>query len=182
MSLSHYRGTHMYARWGVLAALALFFSAGVGSAAECGLGYRELRAEALEVLRQKFPNEAFTAGKTLDVIRMGAVEMGLQNLSLTAVCGALAERHATAGGVGRVFRANRSRYNESQVDNPQVLGRCARSRPAPVDALRLPAALRRKKGARLASVRTRRAPGRCSGSADGVRVCARGRPRAVEGR
>ena len=55
-------------------------AAGVGHATACDLTYPQLRAEALEVLRSRFPTEKFEAGEAPDVIRTGQAELGLQNL------------------------------------------------------------------------------------------------------
>lgn len=67
-----------------LCALALVFASNARSA-ECGLSFRQLRAEALEVLGSEFPDERFEAGSEPDVIRMGEAELGLQNLR-SALC------------------------------------------------------------------------------------------------
>ncbi|WP_121456958.1 hypothetical protein [Azonexus fungiphilus] len=44
------------------------------------MSYPQLRAEALELLRSKFPEQKFEVGSAPDVIRMGDAELGLQNL------------------------------------------------------------------------------------------------------
>lgn len=62
--------------------LMFLFSCGIeiGNATECNLSYSQLSTEALEVLRKKFPERKFEIGAAPDVIRMGEVEFGLQNL------------------------------------------------------------------------------------------------------
>lgn len=77
----------MFLRLVGFAAFALLYASSIGHAAECDLSYLQLRAEALEVLRNKFPDEKFEAGNAPDVIRMGAAELGLQNLR-SKVCAA----------------------------------------------------------------------------------------------
>jgi len=57
-----------------------FCGLGLGRAAECNLSYQQLRTEALELLRSKFPEQKFEIGNAPDVIRMGETEFGLQNL------------------------------------------------------------------------------------------------------
>ncbi|HRE15675.1 MAG TPA: DUF1444 family protein [Rhodocyclaceae bacterium] len=59
---------------------ALLVLAGPLSAAECDLSYSQLRAEALDVLRSKFPGERFEPGKEQSYIQMGEVQLGLHNL------------------------------------------------------------------------------------------------------
>jgi hypothetical protein len=64
---------------GVLLAL-ISSTAAMGQTTDCELTYSQLQAEALGVLRDKFPAEKFEPGATADVIRMGEAEIGLQNL------------------------------------------------------------------------------------------------------
>ena len=59
---------------------AAIFSVAAAATSACELTFPQLRTEALEILRGKFPADKFTLGKTVDVIRMGEVELGLQNL------------------------------------------------------------------------------------------------------
>lgn len=63
-------------------AVALLCAIGMGHATACELTYPQLRAEALEVLRSRFPDEKFEVGESPDVIRTGEVELGLQNLRM----------------------------------------------------------------------------------------------------
>lgn len=80
MSHSHHRHAPVNAWTLNVLVLAFLFFCGFGHAAECNLSYPQLRAEALELLRSKFPEQKFEVGSAPDVIRMGDAELGLQNL------------------------------------------------------------------------------------------------------
>ncbi len=80
MSHRHHRRAPVNAWTLNVLVLAFLFFCGVGYAAECNVSYPQLRAEALELLRSKFPEQKFEVGNAPDVIRMGDAELGLQNL------------------------------------------------------------------------------------------------------
>jgi uncharacterized protein DUF1444 len=50
------------------------------SAMACELSQLQVQTEALAFLRKAYPGQSFAPGKTLDVVLMGKVEFGLQNL------------------------------------------------------------------------------------------------------
>jgi len=68
-------------RWSsAIAFAALLLICACGCASECNFTQAQLQAESLAILRKDYPGQEFGAGESPDMIRMGEVELGLDNL------------------------------------------------------------------------------------------------------
>lgn len=69
----------------LLSTFLLLVAAPNGMAAPCDITAVQLQDEALSILKKDYPNRLFSKGTSVDVVVMGEVEFGLQNL-LAKLC------------------------------------------------------------------------------------------------